>query len=422
MWLFLPGRREPRPTPTDLGDYGKHIQPLLTEFCTDCHGEKKQQADFFVHDIDGSITGGKDIVRWEKILEMVSLGDMPPKKAKQPSKIERAKLVSWLTAELRKIGRGLDEGKLALPQQANRISHEELFSGEHPGPAYSPARLWRKNPYIYDRFARELRTQISQPFLGIGGRGIQDYAKLFADESTIKTMLRNSHLIAENLLSAERSHVNRHLNVLFMEGAAPTEENIEQAVISLFDLIFQRAPTSDDREYYVARLFEKNREVGGLKVGVRTLIVGMLMSQEFVYRLEIGLGEKLPDGRRMLSPDEIAHALSFAFFDKPDPSLLEAAREGKLATREDVAREARRLLDSEDMDQRPDKPPRQIGTRPPILRPPHLPLLDGAQRDTRNLHLSLLHAAGAPDDNYGDKDLGLGEAIDQSGPLSEWMA
>jgi len=39
-----------------------------------------------------------------------------------------------------------------------------------------------------------------------------------------------------------------------------------------------------------------------------------------------------------------------------------------------------------------------------------------------NLHMSLLHAAGTPDDNYGDKDLGLGDAIDQSGPLSELLA
>ena len=39
-----------------------------------------------------------------------------------------------------------------------------------------------------------------------------------------------------------------------------------------------------------------------------------------------------------------------------------------------------------------------------------------------NLHMSLLHAAGAPDDSYGDKDLGLGEAIDQSGPLAELMS
>ncbi|MFT7512774.1 MAG: hypothetical protein ACI9QL_001982 [Candidatus Omnitrophota bacterium] len=48
-----------------------------------------------------------------------------------------------------------------------------------------------------------------------------------------------------------------------------------------------------------------------------------------------------------------------------------------------------------------------------------------AQRGHRvlaNLHMSLLHAAGMPEDGYGDVDAGLGGAIDQTGPLAEWMA
>ncbi len=43
-------------------------------------------------------------------------------------------------------------------------------------------------------------------------------------------------------------------------------------------------------------------------------------------------------------------------------------------------------------------------------------------RTLANLHMSLLHAAGMPDDRYGDPDLGLGEAVDQDGPLAELMA
>ena len=107
--------------PTDQKKFAEHIQPLLTKFCADCHGEKKQKADFFLHDIDGAITGGKDTVRWEKILEMVSLGDMPPEDKPQLSKLERAQLTTWVAAELRKIGRGQDTGKLALPSDHRAV-------------------------------------------------------------------------------------------------------------------------------------------------------------------------------------------------------------------------------------------------------------------------------------------------------------
>lgn len=39
-----------------------------------------------------------------------------------------------------------------------------------------------------------------------------------------------------------------------------------------------------------------------------------------------------------------------------------------------------------------------------------------------NLLMSLQHAAGMPVDDYGDRDLGLSETIDQRGPLAELMA
>ena len=38
-----------------------------------------------------------------------------------------------------------------------------------------------------------------------------------------------------------------------------------------------------------------------------------------------------------------------------------------------------------------------------------------------NLLMSLLHGAGKPNDEYGERDLGLDESIDQLGPLTEWM-
>ena len=43
-------------------------------------------------------------------------------------------------------------------------------------------------------------------------------------------------------------------------------------------------------------------------------------------------------------------------------------------------------------------------------------------RTLANFHMSLLHAAGIPQDRYGDPDLGLGSDIDQDGPLAELMA
>ncbi|MDB4531789.1 DUF1588 domain-containing protein [Akkermansiaceae bacterium] len=337
----------------DLLEFKEWIKPFLSENCVRCHGEKKQKADFTVHDIDGLITNGKDVERWEKILEMVSLGDMPPEDENQPSEVEKSRAQGWIAGELAKIGRGHDPSKLALPHQANRVDHDDLFSGEFKGPAFSPPRMWRKSPQIYSRFASEMRVKLSQPLLGLGGKGIQDYASLVADESTIKTMMRNSNLVAEHMVSPERSHINRFLNGFFKEGAEPpTEEGVERALVELFKQIYQREPTPEDRTRYIEGLFEKNRQLGGLSLGFRSLIMGILMSQEFVFRMEVGLGEELPDGRRRLSPLELAYSLSYALYDKPDPELLKAAREGRLQSRQDVGREVRKSFENPDDEKR----------------------------------------------------------------------
>jgi hypothetical protein len=53
----------------------------------------------------------------------------------------------------------------------------------------------------------------------------------------------------------------------------------------------------------------------------------------------------------------------------------------------------------------------------------HYPAYNQAgHRVLANFLMSLQHAAGIPEDDYGDRDLGLGESIDQRGPLAELMA
>ena len=94
---------------------GKSTLTFLQEHCVACHGEKKQKGKFALHDIDPN-PAGKDVERWEKILEMVSLEEMPPDDEPQPTSEARAKVTDWLTTELRKIGRGPDPGRDAFPK------------------------------------------------------------------------------------------------------------------------------------------------------------------------------------------------------------------------------------------------------------------------------------------------------------------
>ncbi len=352
---------------TKLSEFNEHIKPFFKSYCIECHGEKKQKADFFLHTIDPIITNGKDVERWEKTLEMISNGDMPPEKAKIfPTRNDRLAVEKWIITELKKINRGPDEDRLSRPEFGNRVDHAELFSGEHQGPAHSPPRLWRINGHILHRFEANNRLpQGSIPFNPQDGHGFKDYGTLLANESTIKTLRLNAKNYIAELLDGRlvdpkgpdgkpdkkgqkvREGKSRfgELNDIIALTEKPRAEQLENAVNRSFQLLFQRKPQAEEIDRYAHQFLTRAIDIAGPREGLESLLTALMLSPEFIYRQEIGLGEELPDGRRMLAPREIAYAIAYALTDSPpDDKLMKAVAEGKLSSKNDVEREVQRLL------------------------------------------------------------------------------
>src|SRR5262249_21194142 len=95
-----------------------------------------------------------------------------------------------------------------------------------------------------------------------------------------------------------------------------------------------RSPLTDEEvELYIDRQFAKP---GGPDEALKRSLLLVLKSPRFLYR---ELGGKA-------GPYEVASRLSFGLWDSiPDKALLEAAAKGELRTREQVAQQARRMLD-----------------------------------------------------------------------------
>lgn len=350
----------PRAADTTAGpDHFKtEVQPLLNQYCASCHNADKAKAKYRIDDIGGDIAAGEDITRWEKAHEMISLGEMPPSTAKrQPTDEERKKLAAWIGTELKKVGRGKLQEALLHPEAGNRVSHEALFSGEHNGPASSPPRLWRLSPQAYSAVLSNDGSGATLEV--ITGHGFKDYASLRADEAAVNVMLQTTELVAsfmvgENVMLKRKNRhggrkseleekPNRELVKLY-QAEKLTEQDYRNAVDIGFKAVFDRDPNQAQRDRFLA-LLRDTSTTAGHRIGIKTMLRGMMMSPEFIFRMELGLGKKLPDGRRMLSPMELAYAIGFAILDTgPDAALFQAAEQGRLETRADVEREVRRLL------------------------------------------------------------------------------
>lgn len=78
-----------------------HIDDILGTYCITCHGSRKSKGEMTVHDLDGGLSAGSDLVRWEKVLKELRSGEMPPEDEDQPTEAEREAVIKWIKSGLR---------------------------------------------------------------------------------------------------------------------------------------------------------------------------------------------------------------------------------------------------------------------------------------------------------------------------------
>ncbi len=75
-------------------------QEFLKTYCNSCHGEEKQKGDRRFDQLKLPAKNTDDVIALQDIIDQLNLGDMPPKKSKQPSEAERKAVVTALTASV----------------------------------------------------------------------------------------------------------------------------------------------------------------------------------------------------------------------------------------------------------------------------------------------------------------------------------
>jgi hypothetical protein len=123
-----------------------------------------------------------------------------------------------------------------------------------------------------------------------------------------------------------------------------SEKQLSDLVVELYDTVFERAPEDFERDdnLTLMRGYLANLQ---MQQAIAKLIESMVLSTEFAYRNEFGVGEADAHGRRMMSPRDASYALAYALTDSsPDDELTNAAESGRLKSRDDYGREVRRML------------------------------------------------------------------------------
>lgn len=384
-------------------------QTFFKENCTTCHGKRKQEGNVSLHDLSPEFASATGSQKWLSILDKLETGEMPPRDEPQPAAQERADFVRAIKKELHRAGRPIEILR-AAPKYGNYVNHQELFSGEHKGPAFSRPRIWRISPYI---------DGAGSPFGLSQEEGFKDYAHMWSvDKPTIELLLMNAGGVVKkqigpsvddlatqdetwkkqildkrrnlqkdlktakesltkspdneglkkrvetltkqldnNLKTDFEKHRSRPSNKLpglkknvfwriAYDTRMPPEEDLEEAVTRQLKTALRRTPTDDEIATMSARLMEGISSFGNL-TGLELTLTSILMMPEAIYRMEMGMGETLPDGRRVLNQAEIAYALGYALTDSgPDKEILQALSAGQLKDPAVIRAHIERIYDS----------------------------------------------------------------------------
>jgi hypothetical protein len=107
--------------------FDQSIRPLLRDYCVSCHSTEKQEGELDLQRFTSIEQVKRQPEVWEHVQEQLSLGEMPPKDAKQLSVEQKRQLESWVRLTLNEIAlaNAGDPGPVVLRRLSN---HEYTYS------------------------------------------------------------------------------------------------------------------------------------------------------------------------------------------------------------------------------------------------------------------------------------------------------
>jgi hypothetical protein len=152
-------------TLTTLASFSLHAAPgieparhFLTTYCNDCHGAEKQKGDRRFDQLVLPVAKVDTLIEIKDILDQINLGEMPPKKSKQPSAAAAKAFVDQMT-------RALSEGREKLASTGGSTVLRRLNRTEY---LHTIGDLFSLNMAAFDPTTKFPRDQSAEHMENLG--------------------------------------------------------------------------------------------------------------------------------------------------------------------------------------------------------------------------------------------------------------
>jgi hypothetical protein len=352
-------------------------QAVLSRYCFDCHGETDPEGDLSLTALCESNELSTDGETWRRIWEVLHTQRMPPEDP-VPNPEERRQLMAAVASLLRT--GGADPGPVVL-RRLNQVEYNntvhDLFgvyrrTVSSGGTQYDPQRGMPEQVRVVEhRDVRDTVVVLPPDDVGYGFTNIGEVLSL--PPFLLERYLNASRHIVEQFVSGGDARASRRRPgdsaeppdpresaQQFVEnfsrrvlGRRPDNDRIEQnsresagEFIAAFGRrAFRRPMTADETDRYLT-LYDAAADQGEpFETALRAPMQAMLVSPNFLFRVEHGIEDEVRDGLRTLSDDELATRLSyFLWSTMPDEELFRQGDAGRLRDPDVLETQARRML------------------------------------------------------------------------------
>ena len=304
-------------------DFKKDVLPVLTTYCTKCHGGEKPSGSFRldnVKDLDAALKRPK---AWEKVAEALRGGEMPPPEKPRPSATELDAVNGWIDTVVFKVDcKGLhDPGRVTI-RRLNKVEYNNTIR-DLLGIDFKPA----------DNFPTD--------DAGYGFDNIGDVLSL--PPLLMEKYLAAAEQIAERTFKDDKSR-NRYMNPPIPPKDA--KESKQRTALRYFAQRAWRRSLNDQEQRRIfgfVQLATQNGETP--EKGTQLAMQAVLVSPHFLFRIEQDRTATRPDGAYPISEFELASRLSyFLWASTPDDELLNLAAKGELRKPDVLEAQVKRML------------------------------------------------------------------------------
>jgi hypothetical protein len=186
---------------------------LLKEFCVSCHGPEKQKGKVRLDDLPFAIHTLETAERWQKVLNQMNSGEMPPEEEKQPPKSAKADFLDELANVMVAARRSLsDQNGVITMRRLNRREYKNTLSallGVNPNVAELPSDTGTGG---FDTFGSNLFMSANQ-FEQYQSLGLQAVDEAFT-RSALADEKRSLHVEVEENNKRIRKNYEEQLDAL----------------------------------------------------------------------------------------------------------------------------------------------------------------------------------------------------------------